>query len=150
MLLALASCAAGVEEAALEAELGAGETEFAELAKDDTLPYVAGAQGGHHVYVSFRASGLDPERVLVSVETSVEDHDELKLRRQGRVDFAADGGEHYVYAGWPAQILRAPCHRGERALIRVELTDREARSVELERWIRIGEGPEPSATLCAQ
>jgi hypothetical protein len=147
--IALLACASGGDDSgSIEAELGSGEVEFAPLAKDEALPYSAGSQGGHHVYVSFRARGLDPERVLVSVETRVEDHPELTLRREGRVNFEPDDDGSYVYAGWPAQILLAPCHAGERAHIDVTLSDRDDRSADLERWIRIGEGPPPSASLC--
>lgn len=151
LLAGLLACADGTPAAdsgSFEAELGQGEVEFAPLSEDEALPYAAGSQGGHHVFVSFRARGLDPERVLVSVETRVEDHPELELRREGRVNFEPARDGEYVYAGWPAQILLAPCHRGERAHIAVTLTDREDRESELERWIRIGDGPMPWATLC--
>jgi hypothetical protein len=149
LLAALLGCAdAAAGSSSFEAELGQGEVEFAPLAEGETLPYAAGSQGGHHVYVSFHASGLDPERVLVSVQTSVEDHPELVLRREGRVNFEPADDDSYIYAGWPAQILLAPCHSGERARITVRLTDRTDRSANLARWIVIGEGPPPSSSLC--
>jgi hypothetical protein len=150
LLAGLLACTSDVdrESESFEAELGQGEVEFAPLVEDETLPYAAGSQGGHHVFISFRARDLEPERVLVSVETSVEDHPELTLRREGRVNFEPERGGQHVYAGWPAQILLAPCHSGERAHLAVTLTDRSDRSTDLERWIRIGDGPSPSASLC--
>ncbi|HKP58256.1 MAG TPA: hypothetical protein VJV78_16125 [Polyangiales bacterium] len=148
LLAGLLACSSEADSGSIEAELGQGEIEFAPLAEDDTLPYAAGSQGGHHVFISFRARGIDPERVLVSVETTIEDRPKLTLRREGRVNFEPSGKDTHDYAGWPAQILLAPCHEGERAHIAATLTDREDRSVDLERWIRIGEGPEPSAMLC--
>jgi hypothetical protein len=150
LLAGLLACTSDVDpdSGSFEAELGQGEVEFAPLAEDEPLPYAAGTQGGHHVFISFRARDLEPERVLVSVETRVEDHPELTLRREGRVNFKPGSSGQYVYAGWPAQILRAPCHSGERAHLVVTLTDRHDRSTDLERWIRIGDGPSPSAALC--
>ena len=148
LLAGLLACSSEADSGSIEAELGQGEIEFAPLAEDDTLPYAAGSQGGHHVFISFRARGIDPERVLVSVETTIEDRPKLTLRREGRVNFEPSGKDTHDYAGWPAQILLAPCHKGERAHIAATLTDREDRSVDLERWIHIGEGPEPSPTLC--
>ena len=148
LLAGLLACSSDADGGSIEAELGQGELEFAPLAEDDTLPYAAGSQGGHHVFISFRARDIDPERVLVSVETTIEDRPKLTLRREGRVNFEPSGEHTHDYAGWPAQILLAPCHRGERAHIAATLTDHEDRSVDLERWIRIGEGPDPSPTLC--
>src|SRR5262245_51532730 len=116
--------------AAAEMQLGKGEQAYAPLSEDETLPYAAGTQGGHHVYVGFRIRGLDPMRVLVKVRTSVEGFPELDLDRSGRVNFAPvpaavaagddDAGASpdpappgsFEYYGWPAQILAAPMHEG--------------------------------------
>jgi hypothetical protein len=157
LLAPLLGCAAdgGVtaDAGAPDAELGQGEVAFAPLAEDDALPYAAGSQGGHHVFVSFRMHRLDPLRMHVRVTTRVEDHPELDLTREGRVNFAQEtpegpGPASYVYAGWPAQILMAPCHVGERAQIAVTLTDLEMRSVDLNQTIRIamGLGPPPTCS----
>jgi hypothetical protein len=126
-------------------EIGKGELEFAPLADGETLPYVAGAQGGHHVYISFRMRDLQPERVKIEVTTAVEGFPDLVLTRRGRQGFdleAADGGvagaPSYVYAGWPAQILEAPLHVGARARIDVKLTDVTGRSAAGSKTIVIG------------
>jgi hypothetical protein len=128
-------------------ELGKGELEFAELADGEALPYVAGTQGGHHVFVSFRVQALDPERVLIEVTTQVEDYPELVLTRRGRQTFmhaavAADAGADapasYEYAGWPAQILDAPLHVGASARIDVMLEDRTGRTARATKTVVIG------------
>jgi hypothetical protein len=136
-------------------ELGQGELAFAPLEEGDTLPYVAGAQGGYHVFVAFRMRDLDPMRVLVRVTTAVEGDDELMLDRRGRVTFEveanpsgavepADAGTgpstSYVYAGWPAQILEAGEHSGERTRIDVQLEDRNGRRASAGQTIVIGTG----------
>jgi hypothetical protein len=136
----------------IELELGQGELAFAPLADGETLPTVAGGQGGHHVFVSFRMRGLDPARVLIEVTTHVDGHPELELTRRGRQSFAPaeDADERdddagavpatiFVYTGWPAQILDAPMHRGERARIDVELTDGNALTASASKTIAIGE-----------
>jgi hypothetical protein len=141
----------------VELELGQGELVFAPLAEGEALPTVAGGQGGHHVFVSFRARGLDPIRVLIEVTTAVEGHPELELTRRGRQSFdpatatdERDGDDDagtdppvlpdvFVYTGWPAQILSAPMHRGARARIDVQLTDRNALTARATTTITIGE-----------
>ena len=39
-------------------EIGKGQTTFATLATDETLPLEAGPQGGHHVWLALRVSGV--------------------------------------------------------------------------------------------
>jgi hypothetical protein len=130
-------------------ELGQGELEFAPLAEDEELPFVAGAQGGHHVFVSFRVVGMDPKRMHVSVATSVFDHPELDLTREGRVNFDPASSNSYVYAGWPAQILKAPCHPGERVRLEVTLTDLQDRMASAEQTIRLATPATPPPKECA-
>jgi hypothetical protein len=105
---------------------------------------VRGSQGGFHVWISFRMRGLDPERVLIAVTTKVEGHADLELERRGRQNFVAlddeDAGASatYEYTGWPAQILDAPKHVGERVDIHVHLQDVDARIVNGDTTVVIG------------
>jgi hypothetical protein len=141
-----------------ELEVGQGELAFAPLADGDTLPTVAGGQGGHHVFVSFRMRGLDPMRVLIAVTTAVEGHPELELlARRGRQSFVPEGDGHdgedagvddagtavpaasFVYLGWPAQIRSATMYRGERATIDVMLEDRNGLTASASKTIVIGD-----------
>ena len=136
--------------------LGRGELEFAPLSEDDELPFVAGAQGGHHVFVSFRVVNMDPKRMHVKVTTAVADHPELDLTREGRVNFEPDmsdadgasGSQTYAYAGWPAQILEAPCHPGERVRIEVTLTDLRMQVAHAEQTIRLATPDTPPPDAC--
>jgi hypothetical protein len=138
-----------------EVELGQGELEFSPLSEDEALPYAAGAQGGHHVFVSFRVRQLRPSRMHVSVTTAIEGRPDRVLTREGRVNFApapadtdeSDAAERFDFAGWPAQILFAPCHPGEAVRIDVILTDLDMRSASDSRTIRIAApqgAPEPN------
>jgi hypothetical protein len=120
----------GADAGSFAMELGQGELSFAPLSDGEALPYEHGPQGGQHVWVAFRMQDLDPARVLVQVTTMVEGHPELELQRRGRVNFEPEAdaaSAAHVYAGWPAQILDAVMHEGERAHIDVLLEDRAGR-----------------------
>jgi hypothetical protein len=150
------SAATGADGGAFPMELGHGELAFMPLVEGEALPYAAGTQSGHHVFVAFRMHDLDPMRVLVRVTTAVEGHAELVLERRGRVTFepaasaaarapsesdaSAAPAAGYVYAGWPAQILAAPDHIGERTRIDVLLEDKSGRRASASETIVIG-GP---------
>jgi hypothetical protein len=133
---------AGADAGMAELEIGSGETAFAPLEKDQALPYVRGSQGGFHVWIAFRVRGLDPQRVLIAVTTKVEGHADLELERRGRQSFSVAGdagaGATYEYTGWPAQILKAPEHVGERVDIHVHLQDADARIVNGDTTVVIG------------
>jgi hypothetical protein len=171
MAVVLAGCAGSGDDAGdgrpgdppsmISMALGRGELEFAPLLEDDELPFVAGAQGGHHVFVSFRVVNMDPKRMHVKVTTSVFEHPELDLTREGRVSFEADMSEAdmseadgaadpqtYAYAGWPAQILKAPCHPGERVRIQVTLTDLRMQLANAEQTIRLATPDTPPPEEC--
>jgi hypothetical protein len=166
MIAMLAGCAGagnesgdgGPDDPAAEASmtLGRGELEFAPLSEDDELPFVAGAQGGHHVFVSFRIVNMDPRRMHVQVTTAIFGRPELDLTREGRVNFEPDPSEpdgeadsqSYAYAGWPAQILEAPCHPGERVRIQVELTDLRMQVANAEQTIRLAMADAPPPDGC--
>jgi hypothetical protein len=145
-LPACAGDAAPGDAAPPELEIGQGELSFERLADGEAVPYAAGAQGGHHVFVSFRMAGLDPARILVSVTTDVEGHPELALTLSGRIRFTAEPATdpaRFVFAGWPAQILMAPCHVGALALIEVTLTDRDGRTAKADKSIKLARGDNP-------
>ena len=63
--LLFAACVEPVDSACLAADglhvqLGTGDEDFVDLEEGGPLPFVAGQQGGHHVFVSLRARGLVP------------------------------------------------------------------------------------------
>ena len=151
----------GLDGGSWPMEIGQGEIAFAPLVAGEVLPYVAGTQSGHHVFVAFRMHDLDPMRVLVRVKTTVEGHDELALERSGRIGFESDGlGQDagvaadagagarpsFAYAGWPAQILDAPEHVGTRTRIDVWLEDRNGRRASASETIVIRRPEHPLST----
>lgn len=80
-------------------QLGTGETEFVALQEDDDLWFFAGPQGGHHVYVSLHATGLEPgtgrldapDDPEVTIALSTDASSLSSFEQRPRV-FLADGG----------------------------------------------------------
>ena len=66
-VLLLAGCT-GPGTGDLLVELGTGEVGFEPLADYQEVPLVAGPQGGHHVWLSFRAEGMPTDNVLFEVD----------------------------------------------------------------------------------
>ena len=53
-------------------EIGTGESQFETLADQQQVTMVHGVQGGYHVWMALKAQGLDPAKVWVDVDTTVE------------------------------------------------------------------------------
>ncbi len=120
----LAACGGPPTSGDVSLELGTGESEFAPLVDYQEAPLVAGPQGGHHVWISFRAEGLSSDRVLMDLEMIPLDTTEPPARGEPvRVFMTVHDEEHQSFVGWPAQILHAGCYVGVPLSVRVELTD---------------------------
>lgn len=105
-------------------ELGTGESAFEPLVDYQEAPLVAGPQGGHHVWISFRAEGLSSDRVLMDLEMIPLDTTEPPARGEPvRVFMTVHDQEHQSFVGWPAQILHPGCYVGVPLAVRVEVTD---------------------------
>lgn len=133
-------------------ELGKGQFTFEPLTDGEELPIFAGPQGGHHVYVSMRVRGIGPERVVVRSTTAIGADPDLVLEWGSRVTFRAEsssdaGGSldaaidqhaYHVYTGWPAQLIDAPEHVGERARVEMKLEDARGHRASDARTVVIG------------
>jgi len=71
---------------------------------------------------------------------------EAVLHFQDEVDHATE--RIHAYAGWPAQILEAPCHPGERVRIEVTLTDLRMQVAHAEQTIRLATPDTPPPDAC--
>lgn len=122
-------------------ELGTGEWEFVPLADEDTVPLVFGVQGGYHVWTSFRAEGLDPEGVMLEIETQPGDESKPPELSRVPVDMQPNG----ELVGWPAILSQPSCSLGQMLRIRVTLTDPRGVRATDERYVRptTGTGPPP-------
>jgi len=121
---ALSGCTAPVEGEGWVA-LGTGEWRFEPLTDGQPVPLIAGAQGGHHVWTSLRTTGLDPERVLLAIDTEPVDGSLPAEHSQVRVDLSENPEEGtYDFVGWPAILSQPGCVAGRELNVRVTLTDR--------------------------
>lgn len=88
----------------LSIDVGTGEAAFVGLEDGDELPFYAGPQGGHHVFVSIRAVDLvpgtgsmtDPDDPVVSVSLVASDNDLSTFEARRRVFADHDGSFELV------------------------------------------------------
>ena len=104
--LALGGCDVGptgsdnVCDGVLSIDIGKGEAAFVGLEDDDDLPFYAGPQGGHHVFVSIRGVDLvpgtgslaEPDDPAVSVSLIASDEELSTFEGRQRVFADLDDG----------------------------------------------------------
>lgn len=112
---------------ALAVTLGTGEAVYESLDGEPQLRLVAGIQGGQHVWASFLAYGFSSNQVGMLLTTSVEGTPESRLDMRARLttrEVLDEQGELAgTFAGFPAQVYRAPCAHGKRVRIDITLSD---------------------------
>ena len=57
--------------------VGTGDIAFRELAENENVEIIAGPQGGHHIWISTRISGLDPRSVQFEFGVTDEESEQL-------------------------------------------------------------------------
>ncbi len=133
-ILLMGCGAASAEEAVLE--LGTGEVRFEPLEDYQQVPLVAGPQGGHHVWLSFRVQGLAPGPVLLDIDAVPLDASEPPPRREpvrAHLTTADEESEVAQLVGWPAQLARPECLVDMPLSVRVTITDENDRRATDER-----------------
>jgi hypothetical protein len=137
----VASCEEEDPPGELTVELGTGEVAFEPLVDGTTLPLVAGPQGGHHVWLGFRVTGMSGTRANLTVEpiplTTGEPPPRAAPVRITMTELA-DGTHEYF--GWPAQLAEPGCLVGQQVVMRVTLEDTRGSVGSDERTIVVGEG----------
>lgn len=124
------------EEVALV--IGTGEAAFETLRSGDHLSLHAGTQGGHHVWLSVRARGLEPEglRMLLDViptQPAPEAHSDVRIDftrvtdATGLSEDAGAAGDWIEFVGWPAQVLAPECAADKPVRLELTLEDRHGR-----------------------
>lgn len=113
--------------------LGTGEVRFENIPADRHLPLHAGTQGGHHVWLSMRVEGLDPEQIVMTLDVVPEApappaHTEVELTFEP----AAGDPATIEFVGWPARVLSAECAVGKPVHLTVSLEDQSGRTAEAE------------------
>lgn len=106
--------------------LGTGEAAFEPLVDGQDVDLTAGAQGGHHLWLSMRTQGLNAGRCELHVRVWAEDDPEgaqdswVGVRMSPAPD-AVPGTLEYV--GWPGLIAHPECFVERPVHFMVELTD---------------------------
>ena len=125
-LLGLAACGEAGPEA-LSVELGTGETRFEPVTDGQEVPLVFGPQGGHHVFISFRAAGLPSGRAEMDLDVvplgTVEPPPRAAPVRV--ILRETDEPGTFEYIGWPAILPGASCYVGVPLSCRLTLTSEE-------------------------
>lgn len=107
--------------------LGTGEAKYESMAGEPELRLVAGVQGGQHVWASFLAYGFTSAAVGMLLTTSIDEEPESRLTMRANLtlrEVVDDEGEPaYTFAGFPAQVYRAPCAHGKRVRLDLTLSD---------------------------
>lgn len=132
LVLLAAACGASEAEPSSPGRtviLGTGEAEYESMQGEPRLRLVAGSQGGYHAWASLLAYGFPSPRVGMLLTTRVEGAPEPPLEMRGNLtlqEVVDERGEPaYSFAGFPAQVSRAPCAHGKRVRIELTLTDEQ-------------------------
>ncbi len=129
-------CAAEVGEGTLE--LGTGEWRYETLADGDEVDLVRGSQGGVHVWLSMRASGLDPDRVTMEIVTEKLDGSlapETSVVEVSLNPAAEEGVLMHEILGWPAVLAEPGCVVDSELLVTVTLSDENGTSATDQRLV---------------
>ena len=132
--------------------LGSGESSFESVEPGQELTLYAGTQGGHHVWLSMRMAGLDPDSVRMVLDVVPElpappAHTEVELSFTERPE--ADDGLPFEFVGWPARVLAPECAVGKPVQLRVQLSDRAGHVVSAELEVIAGAPRLPFAVECS-
>lgn len=121
-------CGAGSGQATLA--IGTGETRFEALTEGQEVPLVLGVQGGYHMWMSLRATALDPDKVWLDVETEVrgEAANALAVTQLAEDDDAEEDAA--VLVGWPVIMADPVAADGQELGLFVTLTDEQGDTAE--------------------
>lgn len=114
-----------------ELEVGTGDYLFVPLAEAQEVELVFGPQGGYHVWTSLRASGLEPRRVRMELDTVPVDGGREVERSRATIDLTRNQAEGvHEFLGWPAVLANPGCDLGRLLRINVRLEDSEGVTAE--------------------
>lgn len=147
--VALAGCAGAVPVVDTDAslELGTGTARFMPVEDGDELPMIKGAQGGWHVWVSVRATGLSTGVGSVEIEHQPADESEpAQVFRVGTMFDPPDAEGRRASLGWTAIFVDPSCSVGRLHRIRATVTTATGERVSAERMIvpTAGDYPPPA------
>jgi hypothetical protein len=130
-------------------ELGTGTARFQPLEDGDEVAMVHGAQGGWHLWISARATGLSSGTGSLEIAHGPADgSEEMQSSRVGVVFDPPDAQGRRVTLGWQAILTDPPCAVGRLHRVRVTVTTATGERVSAERDVlpTAGDHPPPACT----
>ncbi len=128
--LALSGCA----EVEPTLELGTGDRGFEPIEDGQDLPMIEGAQGGWHLWISLRTTGLDPSDARVAMAVAPLEAGRPRQERILEVDLQPHEGYHRLI-GVPMVMSLPECFQNRVVLVEVTVTDRGGRTESDERVV---------------
>lgn len=119
--------------------LGTGWRTFEPRANDEHVLLVAGPQGAHHVWTSFRAYGFERDVLRMSLSLGWEDEPDVRQLMEGNVaarpDLDEDGASTRVTLGWPAVVPDPLCQDGRALRMELTVSSDELQASDSRRWV---------------
>lgn len=146
--LAASGCAAADAGPPGEAslEVGTGTARFAPVLDGEEVPLVRGAQGGWHLWVSVRATGLDTGVGSLEIEHGPADGSSApEVSRVGVTFDPPDAQGRRVTLGWQAILPDPSCAVGRLHRVRVTVTTATGQRASAEVDMLPGAGENPPA-----
>lgn len=148
-MVALAGCAAASADpqpTEAELELGTGTARFVPLADGDEVAMVHGAQGGWHLWISARATGMASAMGSLEIAHGPADGSTpLEVTRAGVTFDPADAEGRRTSLGWQAILPDPPCSVGRLHRVRITVTTSSGDRVSAERDVMPTAGDHPPA-----
>lgn len=121
-------CALGGPEPTVE--IGTGESSFQALTEGQDVPLILGVQGGYHVWMSLRATELDPDKVWLDVRTEVNGEQANSMAITELTDVDEHEGDACVLVGWPVIMADPQGVDGRELGLSVTVTDEDGMSAD--------------------
>jgi len=119
LILVLALLGCGPPEPTVD--IGTGESSFEPLTDGQDVTLVRGSQGGHHMWMSLRVDGLDPQKVWLDADVELEGE---RFRSRNITALTSEGDQDYL-VGWPLVMTDPARVDGKVVKILVTLTDQD-------------------------
>jgi hypothetical protein len=146
-LTGCAATAADREPVEAELELGTGTARFVALADGDEVAMVHGAQGGWHLWVSARATGMSSGVGSLEIAHGPADgSSELVATRAGVTFDPPDAEGRRLTLGWQAILPDPACSVGRLHRVRITVTTASGERLTTERDVMptAGDYPPPA------
>ncbi len=144
-----AGCAAASADRPIEAELelGTGTARFVALEDGDEVAMVHGAQGGWHLWISARATGMSSGTGSLEIAHGPADGStELQATRAGVTFDPPDAEGRRITLGWQAIFPDPACSVGRLHRVRITVTTASGQRLTTERDVMptAGDYPPPA------